>query len=142
MNNAPISKAKPLISWVDDPRGRELAKTIALARFPQWSQGPRDFQLDSWLRVLDGTNQLDVIATGGGKTALFYGPVAIAEYLHANPMPGVKPLPDKPLSLVVVPLIELGNNHVSNSISIEHIDNLPFCIRSQRCRPLVSRPFL
>jgi superfamily II DNA helicase RecQ len=57
-------------------------------------------------------SQLVFMPTVGGKTALFYIPILVALYMHQKPGPQFKPLPSKPVVLVVVPLNELGNNHV------------------------------
>ncbi|EKM54448.1 uncharacterized protein PHACADRAFT_210247 [Phanerochaete carnosa HHB-10118-sp] len=58
-------------------------------------------------------SQLVFIPTGGGKTALFYIPILIVLYMHDHPHPRFKTLPLKPVALVVVPLNELGNDHVN-----------------------------
>ena len=79
---------------------------------PQWKDGLLEHQVNSIVRALDAMSQLVFMPTGGGKTALFYIPILVALYMRRKPDPQFKPLPSKPVALVVVPLNELGNNHV------------------------------
>ncbi|EAU91758.2 ATP-dependent DNA helicase RecQ [Coprinopsis cinerea okayama7 len=47
-----------------------------------------------------------------GKTATFFTPLLVYQYLGANPRPNVPSFcPPKPVVLVVTPLVELGNAH-------------------------------
>ncbi|KDQ50833.1 hypothetical protein JAAARDRAFT_51106 [Jaapia argillacea MUCL 33604] len=106
------------ISWLSADR-QNLIRTIIKSRIPEWTTGPRDFQLESWAYSLDGKPQLNIVATGGGKTALFYGPLLIAQHLLRYPVPGIKPVPPKPVILIVTPLVELGNKHVSEMTELK-----------------------
>ncbi|KAF8237593.1 hypothetical protein L208DRAFT_1042948, partial [Tricholoma matsutake] len=62
-------------------------------------------------------------STGGGKTAAFYGPIQIYQHLLQTLVPGILTPPHHPIALIITPLIELGNNHVSLlSVKIEITD--------------------
>ncbi|KIP03374.1 hypothetical protein PHLGIDRAFT_77692, partial [Phlebiopsis gigantea 11061_1 CR5-6] len=107
-NNTPISS---LIRWTS-PEGRALVRKIITGTVKQWPTGPYEHQVSSWVQGLEGISQIVSAPTGGGKTSYFFGPIIIAQYMHKNPVPGFKSFPAKPVAVVVVPLIELGNNHV------------------------------
>lgn len=102
---------RPLIAWTSQ-EGKALIRNLVTQLIPQWPEGPREHQVSSWARTLARQAQFSFVATGGGKTSLFYGPVLIADYLSKYPVDGFLPLPASPIAVVVVPLIELGNNHV------------------------------
>ncbi|KII85949.1 hypothetical protein PLICRDRAFT_65078, partial [Plicaturopsis crispa FD-325 SS-3] len=99
------------------PERQDLIRSIFRERIPQWTHGPRDFQIEAWGHILNGTPLLAVVATGGGKTALYYGPIIIYHYLFHHPslldVAAQRILPRKPVAIVVSPLIELGNSQVS-----------------------------
>lgn len=109
-NNA--TGTQTIIPWVS-PQGKNAVRDIISKVVPQWPDGPRESQVSSWVRTLDCVDQLNILATGSGKSAHFYGPVLVAQYLRDHPDLRFRSLPRKPVALVVVPLIELGNNHVS-----------------------------
>ncbi|KII93132.1 hypothetical protein PLICRDRAFT_100726, partial [Plicaturopsis crispa FD-325 SS-3] len=61
-------------------------------------------------------------ATGGGKTAIYYGPILIYWYLLSHPLPDASTqriLPRKPVAIIVSPLIELGNTQVNIGSPVE-----------------------
>lgn len=105
----------PQLQWTS-PEGKAVVCKIVEELIPQWGDGPLKHQVNAWVWMLDRMLQLTFMPIGIGKMALFYVPVLIARYMHQNPDPRFKPLPVKPVALVVVLLNELGNNHVSNMI--------------------------
>ena len=82
-------------------------------RVPQWNNGPRSYQLESWAHTLDKISLVLIAPTGSGKTAAFYAPLLVMEHLLWNPVSGIPQPSSHPIALIVTPLIELGNNHVS-----------------------------
>ncbi|TFK20426.1 P-loop containing nucleoside triphosphate hydrolase protein [Coprinopsis marcescibilis] len=98
-------------SWLE-PTNRALVRGILEARIPQWSSGPRPFQLDATTTLLDNRPLVLVASTSSGKTAVFFCLLLVYQYLYRNPHPEIPTkIPEKPVVLVVTPLIELGNNH-------------------------------
>ncbi|KAI0055770.1 P-loop containing nucleoside triphosphate hydrolase protein [Artomyces pyxidatus] len=98
------------------PEQRSFIQQIITQLIPQWSTGPRDFQLSSWARTLQGISQINIVPCAGGKTALFYGPILIIQHLVKEGIPFKvrgRPPPKKPVMLVVGPLVELQNSQVS-----------------------------
>ena len=98
------SNSATLQSW-SSLKGEEIIQEL----FPSW---PAAYFHQ---RTLDRKKWLVFTKTGGEKTSLFYGPMVIAQYLNEHPVLGFRPsvlLSAKPVALVVVPLIELGNNRV------------------------------
>ena len=112
----------PAHSWLSI-EGRARIRGIIEERIPQWRSGPRDFQVDCWAHLLEKIPVVLIAPTGGGKTAAFYGPILIYQHLLQNPVPGIPTPPPHPIALIITPLIELGNNHVSLlSVKIEITD--------------------
>lgn len=116
----PSVSTPPLVKWTSIA-GHEKIRSIIKEVIPQWTDGPRDFQVGSWARTLESIDQLAIIYTGAGKTTLFYVPVLIMQYMNKNPDKKFAPFPRAPVALVIVPLIELGNNHVSQVQSSQPI---------------------
>ncbi|KAH7902760.1 hypothetical protein BJ138DRAFT_979926, partial [Hygrophoropsis aurantiaca] len=102
--------------WISPERIALICGLIE-ARVPQWRNGARKFQLESWARTLAGSSQLLVVPTGGGKTAVFYGVLLVLEELAKNPVVGIGPVPKTPVAMVVTPLNELGIMQVSSLIT-------------------------
>ncbi|KAF8240252.1 hypothetical protein L208DRAFT_1234056 [Tricholoma matsutake] len=76
-------------------------------------QWPHSYRLKSWAHTLDKISLVLIASTGSGKTAAFYAPLLVMEHLLQNPVAGIPQPPSHPIALIVTPLIELGNNHVS-----------------------------
>lgn len=112
----PSVSTPPLVKWTSN-EGHEKIRSIIQEVIPQWTDSPRDYQVDSWARTLDSIDQLAIIYTSAGKTTLFYVPVLIMQYVNKNPEKKFALFPRTPVALVIVPLIELGNNHVSQAQS-------------------------
>ena len=125
-------------SWTT-PEGRTVAREIIEQRIPQWPSGARPFQLDCWVQTLARKPVVLIASTGGGKTAAFFGPIIIMQDLVRNPRHNIPPPPQNPIALVITPLIELGNNHVSLNL-IYHKYGLKFCARPVKCKNSVSPP--
>ena len=51
-----------------------------------------------------------------GKTTAFFVPILVLQHLLKYPKPQIPKPPQRPVALVVTPLIELGKAHVSPSI--------------------------
>jgi hypothetical protein len=98
-------------SW-DTVLGRSYIYEAVKASLPQWDRF-REFQIPGWSTALARKNLFAILATGSGKTSLFYGPIFVARYYKRHPTPSLRALPLKPVMLVVVPLVEIANNHVS-----------------------------
>lgn len=92
---------------------------------PQWQDGLKPFQLKSVSHSLAGIDQLLIAPTGSGKTAAFYAPVLVLQRLHAIQHPTIKDLelPKKPLCLILTPLNEVSENHVSPSCGADLVDD-------------------
>ena len=93
--------------------GRTRIRGIIEQRVPQWTNGPRSYQLESWAHTLDKISLVLIAPTGSGKTAAFYAPLLVMEHLLQNPVARIPKPPSHPIALIVTPLIELGNNHAS-----------------------------
>lgn len=98
-------------SWLS-VEGRTRIRGIIEEQVPQWRNGPRPHQVESWAHTLEKKSLMLIASTGSGKTAAFYGPIIIMHHLLKTPVPGIPTPPKKPMALIVTPLIELGNNHV------------------------------
>ena len=98
-------------SWLS-PQGKTLIRNIIQQWLPQWSNGPRDSQVECWAHNLERIPTILIASTGWGKTAAFFGAVMVLQYLNHTRPQGVPKPPPKPVALVVTPLIELGNAHV------------------------------
>ena len=109
--NAP-STQKPLIRWIS-PEGKALARDVIEENVSEWPDRLYEPQVCSLVRTLDRVSQVVRMPTGGGKTGLFAAPVLMAQYLNKHPSQQSKPIAKKPVAIVIVPLIELANNHVS-----------------------------
>ncbi|KAF8227994.1 hypothetical protein L208DRAFT_1293989 [Tricholoma matsutake] len=101
-----------LHSW-RSMEGCTWIRRIIEQRVPQWTNGPCSYQLESWAHTLDKISLILIAPTGSGKTTAFYAPLLVMEHLLGNPVAGIPQLPSHPIALIVTPLIELGNNHVS-----------------------------
>ena len=104
-------------SWLS-LHGKTLIREIIQQRLPQWSNGPRDSQVEYWAHNLERIPTILIASTGWGKTAAFFGAVMVLQYLNHTPPLGVPKLPPKPIALVVTPLIELGNAHVRRLLGL------------------------
>ncbi|KAF8223738.1 hypothetical protein L208DRAFT_1411437 [Tricholoma matsutake] len=80
---------------------------------PQWTNGPRSYQLESWAHTIDKISLVLIAPTGSGKTTACHAPLLVMEHLLGNPVAGMPQPPSHPIALIVTPLIEHGNNHVS-----------------------------
>ena len=100
-------------SWTS-LEGRTVIREILEERIPQWTNGPRPAQLDCWSQSLAGWSTILIASTGWGKTTAFFVPILVLQHLINHPKPGIPRPPSSPVALVVTPLIELGNVHVSN----------------------------
>jgi hypothetical protein len=101
-------------SWLS-PQGKTLIREIIQQRLPQWSNGPRDSQVECWAHNLE---RIPTISTGWGKTAAFFGAVMVLQYLNHTRPEGLPKPPPKPVALVVTPLIELGKAHVRRLLAL------------------------
>ncbi|KAF8056183.1 ATP-dependent DNA helicase RecQ [Lyophyllum atratum] len=99
----------PAFSWLT-VEGRTRIRGIVEELIPQWSNGGRPHQIDSWAHTLEKVPVLLISSTGSGKTAAFYIPILIMRYLLQNPVDGIPKPPKHPVALVVTPLVELGNS--------------------------------
>ncbi|EFI27619.1 ATP-dependent DNA helicase RecQ [Coprinopsis cinerea okayama7 len=98
-------------SWFDDAK-RALIRGILESLIEQWPSGPRDFQVEACASVMEKRPLIVIASTAMGKTATFFTPLLVYQYLGANPRPNVPSFcPPKPVVLVVTPLVELGNAH-------------------------------
>ncbi|KAF6744432.1 P-loop containing nucleoside triphosphate hydrolase protein [Ephemerocybe angulata] len=99
-------------SWTSDA-GKALIKDILTEYIPQWPSGPRPFQVDATANLLNKTPTVLLAATSSGKTAIFFCILIVLQHLAKHPNPAIKPdtIPEKPVVLVVTPLVELGNKH-------------------------------
>ncbi|KAF9473338.1 hypothetical protein BDN70DRAFT_775787, partial [Pholiota conissans] len=52
-------------------------------------------------------------STGWGKMVTFFGPILVLQHLLQYPNPAIHNIPPKPIALIITPLIELGNAHIS-----------------------------
>jgi len=109
---AVLSAARPPFSWTS-LEGRTIVREIIEARLPQWQNGPKATQVRCWSYTLEKIPTILVASTGWGKTSAFYGPLSVQQNLRQYPRPNVPQPPKKLVALVVTPLIELGNAHVS-----------------------------
>lgn len=83
--------------------GKTSIKTILTAALPQWTNGPRDWQVNATAAVLDGHDQLLVAGCGEGKTAAAYLHLLVRHELLWKPsLPryGAK-VPPKPVVLMI-----------------------------------------
>lgn len=107
--------SKPL--W-QDPEGLEIIRTIISKRIPQWKEGLRPSQLEPIALILDGEDVLCTMATGSGKSALFFVPILVHLELSTNPemYPNhSKQAHHLPVGVVVTPTKGLSCNLVSPS---------------------------
>ncbi|KAG6818625.1 hypothetical protein H0H93_003378 [Arthromyces matolae] len=103
---------KSQFSWISD-EGELLVRKIVQKHVIQWPSGPRAHQLESWVYTLSKKSILLIAATGSGKTATFYGPILVMLHLLKSPVEGIPSPPSHPVALIVTPLVELGNNQVT-----------------------------
>jgi len=103
-----LSAVRPPFLWMSF-EGRTIIREIIEARLPQWRNGSNA----SRILVIHAREDSDspCASTGWGKTLAFYGPLLVQQNLQQYPRPNV---PQPPAALVVTPLIELGNAHVSH----------------------------
>lgn len=100
-------------SWTS-LEGRTVIREIIEEHIPQWRSGPRPAQLDCWSHTLAGIPTILIASTGWGKTTAFFVPVLVLQHLLKHPKPQISRPSSHPVALVVTPLIELGNAHVSS----------------------------
>ena len=74
--------SKPPYKLWTSTEGQDFVRELVTELIPQWKDGPREFQSWSWVRSLDGVIQFVFMASGGGKTALFFVPILIAIHLN------------------------------------------------------------
>ncbi|KAF5313659.1 hypothetical protein D9611_010162 [Ephemerocybe angulata] len=101
-------------SWTSDT-GKALVKDILTEYIPQWPSGPHPFQVDATANLLNKAPTVLLAATSSGKTAVFFCILIVLQHLAKHPRPDIRPgsWPEKPVVLVVTPLVELGNNHAN-----------------------------
>jgi superfamily II DNA/RNA helicase len=102
-------------SWTS-LKGRTVIREVIEERIPEWRTGPRPAQLDCWSHTLAGIPTILIASTGWGKTTAFFVPILVLQHLAKYPKPQIPKPPQRPVALVVTPLIELGKAHVSPSI--------------------------
>ena len=100
-------------SWTS-LEGRTVIREIIEDRIPEWRTWPA--QLDRWSHTLAGIPTILIASTGWGKTTVFFVPILVLQHLLKYPKPQIPKPPQRPVALVVTPLIELGKAHVSPSI--------------------------
>jgi ATP-dependent helicase YprA (DUF1998 family) len=105
-----VGDAKDWSSW-NTVLGRMYVYQAITTLLPNWTT-LRDFQIRAWALTLARKHLFAILATGSGKTSLFYGPLLVARYYIQYPTPYLKPPPPRPVMLVIIPLKELGNNQV------------------------------
>lgn len=111
---SPGRKRRYTHRWKSDV-GRITVQGIVKARFSEWTDGLRDWQLDIVVRILDGEDVLLSTATGDGKSAIFTVPIVVL--LEMRQDPGSYPqLPyrDFPMGIVIAPTKGLAANIVLN----------------------------
>jgi len=95
-------------------KGRTVICEILKEHIPQWTNRPQPAQLDCWSQSLSGQPMILIASTGWGKMTAFFVPILILQHLVNHPKPQIPQPPSSPVALVVTPLIELRNAHVSN----------------------------
>jgi len=100
-------------SWTS-LKGHTVVCEILEECIPQWTNGPQPAQLDCWSQSLAGRPTILIASTGWGKMTAFFVPSLILQHLVNHPKPQIPQPPSSPVALVVTPLIELRNAHVSN----------------------------
>jgi len=98
MSNYAIISSNP--SWISEKR-KDDVKRIISCKFPDWRNGPREYQVASWARTLAGISQVVVVPTGGGKTALLFAVIPLLEALKSERLDGVGVVPERPVVLIV-----------------------------------------
>ena len=74
-------------------------------------------QVEAFALVLNKQPRVVIATTASGKTATFFTPLVVLRHLSKNPQPKIRlQYPKKPVVIVIMPLIELGNLHVSSSV--------------------------
>ncbi|KAF8814139.1 hypothetical protein BYT27DRAFT_7250321 [Phlegmacium glaucopus] len=116
MNNSNADHASGF-SWLS-LQGKNIICEIIQRRLPQWSNGPRDSQVDCWAHNLERIPTILITSTGWGKTAAFFGAVMVLQHLNHTRPQGIPKPPPKPVALVVTPLIELGNAHAREMVEL------------------------
>ena len=96
--------------------GLRIIKAVVSKRIPQWKEGLRPSQLEAVAHILDRQDVLCTMATGSGKSALFFVPILVHLELAANPelYPNhSKEACQSPVGVVVTPTKGLASNLVS-----------------------------
>jgi hypothetical protein len=75
INTSRIPNGIPF-SWLS-PQGKTLIRDIIQQRLPQWSNGPRDSQLECWAHNLEQIPTILIASTGWGITAEFFCAVMV-----------------------------------------------------------------
>ena len=92
---------------------RTIIREIIEARLLQWRNCLEATQVECWSYTLEKIPTTCCIDRMGQDVSLIWSPFGSTEP-SAVPRPNVPQLPEKPVALVVTPLIELGNAHVSH----------------------------
>ncbi len=98
-----------------DPEGLSVIQRIVKKLIPKWTEGLWPVQLDSIAKILDGEDLLCSVATGYGKSALFFVPILIHHELHENKNDYGKYAEEArslPVGVVVTPTKGLASNLV------------------------------
>lgn len=115
MLNDVHTRLPDVFSWTS-LEGRTVIREIVEERIQQWRTGPRLSQIDCWSKSLAGVPTILIASTGWGKTTAFFVPILVLQHLSNHPKPRIPRPPSCPVALVVTPLIELGNAHVSDLV--------------------------
>lgn len=96
--------------------GHALVRRVLRQHLPY---DPHDYQLEGICHVLDGHDLLAVLATGSGKTGLYFMYMLMLIELSKNPAlcdPPVKGIPKNPAMVAVYPTIGLEEQMVCTPV--------------------------
>jgi superfamily II DNA/RNA helicase len=114
------------------PEGRKFYRQILSKRLPF---EPHDFQLEGICKILDKVDVLAVVATGMGKTALFFMFIMVAQEIAKHPsICPSKKVPENPSMVVVCPTNALEEEMVRVSFILMNICLLALIVCSV-CSP-------
>ncbi|KAF8176409.1 P-loop containing nucleoside triphosphate hydrolase protein [Mycena galopus ATCC 62051] len=116
----------PRHRW-SDPIGAQTITTIVKKLVPQWKDGLYPAQLNLIVRILDGEDLFCIMATGGGKSALFAVPIVVLKELASHPelYPNL-PARALPVGIVVTPTKGLAANIVFELKNLG-VSAFPYC---------------
>ncbi|KAF8144805.1 P-loop containing nucleoside triphosphate hydrolase protein [Mycena galopus ATCC 62051] len=116
----------PRHRW-SDPIGAQTITTIFKKLIPQWKDGLYPAQLNLIVRILDGEDLFCIMATGGGKSALFAVPIVVLKELASHPelYPNL-PARALPVGIVVTPTKGLAANIVFELKNLG-VSAFPYC---------------